>query len=310
MTPGVVATVFVLVAAAELPDKTMIATLVMGSRSRPLYVWTGAAAAFLVHVVVAVAAGRAIELLPHKALEIVVTGLFFVGAVLLLVIPEIREERAGEKEAERAEPTPSDAWKVMATAFGVILVGEFGDLTQILIVNLVAKYHQPWAVGVGGYAGLLAAPAVWRCSGSPHTGSTGWSREPVRATTGCSRGNRAACTRGNNVRRPRPARCEDARAGAARASDQRVHARRRGNRPLPCCARSRTRRDPTRHPRRDRGASSGLRRDRRLVRQVDPLPRRRGRGDRVDPLQRRPPPRVRGEPGRLGASRCGPRRPP
>jgi len=160
MTPGVVATVFVLVAAAELPDKTMIATLVMGSRSRPLYVWTGAAAAFLVHVVVAVAAGRAIELLPHKALEIVVTGLFFVGAVLLLVIPEIREERAGEKEAERAEPTPSDAWKVMATAFGVILVGEFGDLTQILIVNLVAKYHQPWAVGVGGYAGLLAASAA------------------------------------------------------------------------------------------------------------------------------------------------------
>ena len=160
MTPGIVATVFVLVAAAELPDKTMIATLVMGSRSRPLFVWLGAAAAFLVHVVVAVAAGRAIELLPHQVLEIVVTSLFFVGAVLLLVVPEIRERRAGEKEAERADPLPAGAWKVMAAAFGVILVGEFGDLTQILIVNLVAKYHEPWAVGVGGFAGLLAASAA------------------------------------------------------------------------------------------------------------------------------------------------------
>jgi putative Ca2+/H+ antiporter (TMEM165/GDT1 family) len=160
MTPGVVATVFVLVAAAELPDKTMIATLVMGSRSRPLFVWFGAGGAFLVHVVLAVAAGRAIELLPHRALEIVVTALFFLGAVLLLVVPEVRAERRGEAEAARAEPAPSGPWKAMATAFGVVAVGEFGDLTQILIVNLVAKYHQPWAVGVGGFAGLLAASAA------------------------------------------------------------------------------------------------------------------------------------------------------
>lgn len=160
MTPGVVATVFVLIAAAELPDKTMIATLVMGARSRPLFVWLGAGAAFAVHVGLAVGAGRAIELLPHEALEIVVTVLFFVGAVLLLVIPEWREARRGEEEAARAAPPPPEPWKVAATAFGVVLVGEFGDLTQILTLNLVAKYHEPWAVLVGAYAGLLAASAL------------------------------------------------------------------------------------------------------------------------------------------------------
>jgi Ca2+/H+ antiporter, TMEM165/GDT1 family len=163
VTAGVVATVFVLVAVAELPDKTMIATLVMGSRSAPLYVWLGAAGAFLVHVSLAVGAGRAIELLPHKALEIVVTALFFLGAVLLLVIPEWREQRRGEAEADRAKPadtTSFGAWKVAATAFGVILVGEFGDLTQILTLNLVAKYHEPWSVFVGAYAGLLATSAI------------------------------------------------------------------------------------------------------------------------------------------------------
>ncbi|WP_242418348.1 TMEM165/GDT1 family protein, partial [Frankia sp. CpI1-P] len=44
---------------AELPDKTMVASLVLGSRFRPLYVWAGVAVAFVVHVTVAVAAGSA-----------------------------------------------------------------------------------------------------------------------------------------------------------------------------------------------------------------------------------------------------------
>ncbi len=160
MSAGVVLTVFVLVTAAELPDKTMIATLVMGSRSRPILVWLGAAGAFLIHVGLAVGAGRAIELLPHEALEIVVTGLFFVGAVLLLAVPERREKARGEHEAEGATPVATAPWKVVGSAFGVILVGEFGDLTQLLTINLVGKYHEPWGVFVGAYAGLLAASAA------------------------------------------------------------------------------------------------------------------------------------------------------
>ncbi len=160
MSAAVVATVFVLVAAAELPDKTMIATLVLGSRSRPLFVWLGAAAAFLVHVAIAVGAGRAIELLPHEALDIVVTALFFLGALLLLVVPERREKARGEKEAEDVRPVPTRPWKVAGSAFAVILVGEFGDLTQLLTINLVGRYHQPLAVFVGAYAGLLAASAL------------------------------------------------------------------------------------------------------------------------------------------------------
>ncbi len=160
MSAGIIATVFVLVAAAELPDKTMIATLVLGSRSRPIFVWLGAGAAFLVHVAIAVAAGRAIELLPHQVLDIVVTSLFFLGAVLLLVVPERSEKARGEKEAREVEPVPTRPWKVVASAFAVIIVGEFGDLTQLLTINLVGKYHQPLAVFIGAYAGLLAASAV------------------------------------------------------------------------------------------------------------------------------------------------------
>ena len=54
---ALVATCFAVVFVAELPDKTALATLVLGSRYRPLFVFAGVAAAFAVHVVLAVGAG-------------------------------------------------------------------------------------------------------------------------------------------------------------------------------------------------------------------------------------------------------------
>ena len=158
MNPGVVATAFALILVAELPDKTMIATLVMGSRSRPLWVWLGASAAFVVHAGVAVAAGRLLELLPHRVLDAVVAVLFLGGAAYLLLVPEAEEEARGEEEAE--VDAGGKALKVAATAFGVIMVGEIGDLTQLLTVNLVARFHEPLSVFVGAAAGLVAAAAI------------------------------------------------------------------------------------------------------------------------------------------------------
>jgi putative Ca2+/H+ antiporter (TMEM165/GDT1 family) len=155
---SVVVTVFALVAVAEVPDKTMIATLVMGSRSRPLLVWLGAAGAFLVHVTLAVVAGRLLELVPHRTLEIITTALFFAGAVYLIAVPVKTEEAKGE--AEGGVELPDRSLRVAATAFGVILVGELGDLTQLLTVNLTAHYHEPWSVFTGAYLALLTVSAI------------------------------------------------------------------------------------------------------------------------------------------------------
>jgi len=161
MNIGIIAAVFALVAVAELPDKTMIATLVMGSRGRPAWVWLGCAGAFLVHVVLAVVAGRLLQLLPHRTLEIVVTVLFFGGAVYLLAVPEKAEEDKGEAEAEaEKEAASTRPWRIAGTAFGVILVGEFGDLTQLLTVNLTAKYHEPFSVFTGALLALWAVAAL------------------------------------------------------------------------------------------------------------------------------------------------------
>jgi putative Ca2+/H+ antiporter (TMEM165/GDT1 family) len=153
---SVIATVFVLIFVAELPDKTMIATLIMGSRYRPLLVWIGATSAFAIHAAVAVAVGQLLQLLPHKWIEGVTAVLFAGGAAYLLFVPEKEEEEKGEIEVEAARR----GLKTVGAAFLVIFIGEFGDLTQILTANLAAKYHAPAEVFIGAFAGLAAVSAL------------------------------------------------------------------------------------------------------------------------------------------------------
>lgn len=156
MELGVVLTVFGLVALAELPDKTMIATLLMGSRYRPVQVWAGATIAFGIHVTLAVLVGRLITLLPHRWVEGVTAVLFAGGAVYLLLVPEKEVEEKGRGQAQGS----SSGLRTVGTAFAVIFVGEFGDLTQILTTNLVAKYNAPASVFVGAFAALACVSAL------------------------------------------------------------------------------------------------------------------------------------------------------
>ncbi|MBF6555150.1 MAG: TMEM165/GDT1 family protein [Acidimicrobiales bacterium] len=156
MQLGIVLTVFAIIFMAELPDKTMIATLIMGSRYRPVLVWLGATMAFGIHAALAVALGQLLQLLPHRWIEAVTALLFAGGAVYLLLVPEKEAEAEGEAEADSAR-----TWlRTTSLAFVVIFVGEFGDLTQILTANLAAKYHQPVAVFVGAFSGLAAVAAL------------------------------------------------------------------------------------------------------------------------------------------------------
>jgi len=156
MDLSVVAVTFGVIFVAELPDKTMIATIVLASRHRPLPVWIGAAAAMVVNSAVAVGAGRLLELLPHRAVEAVVAALFAAGSLYLLLTREAAAEKVGEKEATKA---PTDRHVALA-AFAVIIVAELGDLTQILTANLAAHYRQPWSVFVGATAALISVMAI------------------------------------------------------------------------------------------------------------------------------------------------------
>ena len=158
------AATFLAVLPAELPDKTILATLILSSRYRPWYVFTGAAAGFLVQVVIGVAAGGAISLLPHRPVEGAAAGAFAVGAFLLWRHKEEGGEGEGGEGTDADDEGGRDGmrdgfWPVFGTSFAVVFLAEFGDLTQFMTVGLAARFHNPIAVGVG------ATLALWTAAG-------------------------------------------------------------------------------------------------------------------------------------------------
>ena len=158
MHPLIVLAVFPIIFIGELPDKTMFASLVMATRGSPRYVWLGAAGAFVVHVVIATTVGVALfAVLPHRVLDGVVAAMFLLGAVYAWRESAEEEETLIEEEAS--------GHGVVLTAFLVIFLAEWGDLTQILTANLAAHYRSPLSVGVGATLALWAVAAVAVASG-------------------------------------------------------------------------------------------------------------------------------------------------
>jgi Ca2+/H+ antiporter, TMEM165/GDT1 family len=148
---------FLAVLPAELPDKTILACLILSSRYRPGYVFAGAAAAFLSQVIIAVAAGGALSLLPHRIVEACAAGAFAAGAILLW------RQKADDGEDDGTsgkDDGRSGFWPVFGTAFAVVFLAECGDLTQFMTVSLAAKFHDPVAVGVGATLALWTAAAL------------------------------------------------------------------------------------------------------------------------------------------------------
>lgn len=156
MNFAIAAAVFPIIFVGELPDKTMFASLVMSTRGRPGSVWLGAALAFAVHVAIATTIGVAIfHLLPHRAVDGVVAFLFLGGAALA-----VREGVKARDEEPLIEHEVASGRRVATTAFIVIFLAEWGDLTQILTANLAAHYHSPLSVGMGAIAALWAVAAL------------------------------------------------------------------------------------------------------------------------------------------------------
>jgi putative Ca2+/H+ antiporter (TMEM165/GDT1 family) len=150
------AATFVAVLPAELPDKTILACLILSSRYRPIVVFSGAAAAFLAQVVLGVAAGGALSLLPHRIIEACAAGAFVVGAVLLW------RQKTEEQEDDDAgrDGMGGGFLPVFGTAFAVVFLAEFGDLTQFLTISLAARFHDPVSVGIGATLALWVAAGV------------------------------------------------------------------------------------------------------------------------------------------------------
>lgn len=159
MNPAIVGAVFAVIFIGELPDKTMLASLVMATRGRPLAVWLGAAAAFVVHVAIATTLGIVVfHLLSRRVVDAVVAAMFLAGAALA-GIEAVREHRQRE-EPEPPPGPPARPHRTVVTAFVVIFAAEWGDLTQLLTANLAAHYHEPLSVATGAILALWATAAL------------------------------------------------------------------------------------------------------------------------------------------------------
>ena len=148
-----IVTTFLVIFTAELPDKSMFASVVLATRFRPLPVWLGLATAFLAHGIIAVTAGHFVTLLPHRIVSAAVTVLFLIGAALMFFSKDDAPVE-GEEVADDAGGQARSDRKVFATAFAVIFISEWGDLTQIAAITLTARYESPLSVLIGTVAAL------------------------------------------------------------------------------------------------------------------------------------------------------------
>lgn len=158
----VVAIAFGTIFVVELPDKTFIAALVLSTRYKPFAVWVGVGAAFLVQTLIAVAAGGLATLLPRTVIQTISLAIFVIGAIVLFrAAPKADAEEASQEQEYAAKATAvNSSWRATLTSFLVLFAAEWGDLSQLLTISLVAKYHEPLSVFAGAWGALLAVSGL------------------------------------------------------------------------------------------------------------------------------------------------------
>ncbi len=151
MDPVVIGLTFLAIFVVELPDKTFLATLVLATKYRPILVWIGVGLAFAVQTTVAVLLGHAVSFLPENVVQAAAGLMFLAGAVIL-----IREGRSHQaNEGAEVETKNVHGFQAVIASFLVLFAAEWGDLSQLLTISLVAKYEDPISVFVGALGALL-----------------------------------------------------------------------------------------------------------------------------------------------------------
>jgi putative Ca2+/H+ antiporter (TMEM165/GDT1 family) len=162
MDLAAIAVTFGTIFLVELPDKTFIATLVLSTRYRPLLVWLGVGLAFAVQTAVAVTAGALATLLPDTLLKSVALVIFLLGAVVLFrTAPGADAEEKEQEEEFAAKATETrTGLRAVGASFLVLFAAEWGDLSQLLTISMVARFDNHLSVFVGAWSALLVVSGL------------------------------------------------------------------------------------------------------------------------------------------------------
>ena len=109
---------------------------------------------------VAVGVGKAASFLPEQLIHTVAALMFVIGAIILFREARSADEDESEQEEEYAAKATAQGFRVIVTSFLVLFAAEWGDLSQLLTISLVAKYDDPVSVFLGAWGALLAVSGL------------------------------------------------------------------------------------------------------------------------------------------------------
>jgi putative Ca2+/H+ antiporter (TMEM165/GDT1 family) len=143
-----------LVALAEMGDRTQLLTILLASRyRRPLAIIAGVLVATLANHALAAAAGYYVSSFLDAQWFRYLIGLTFIAMAGWVLIPD-KESDEGEKTSHRG---------VFLTTLFAFFIVEMGDKTQIATAALAARFSSIWIVTAGTTTGMLLAnvPAAY-----------------------------------------------------------------------------------------------------------------------------------------------------
>lgn len=130
-----------------LGDKSIYTISTLGIRFRPLYVFCGFTAAFMVKMSVAVLLGHMIAELPRSVVSFTSAATFFLTAFVIWF----------KKTSDGAAPREPENYfsRAALITFAAILFAEWADIGQIMAATLTARYGLPLIVWLGATLALV-----------------------------------------------------------------------------------------------------------------------------------------------------------
>jgi putative Ca2+/H+ antiporter (TMEM165/GDT1 family) len=130
-----------------LGDKSIYTISSLGMRFRPVYVFCGFTAAFMVKMSAAVLLGRMIAELPRSVVSLTSAATFFLTAFVIWF------KKTNDGTTPRAHENYFS--RAALITFAAILFSEWADIGQIMAATLTARYGLPLVVWLGATLALI-----------------------------------------------------------------------------------------------------------------------------------------------------------
>lgn len=155
-------TAFVLVAFAEVGDKTQVSAIVLASRYRRLPVLFGLMASLSILSLIAVLGGTAIfEIVPAFYVRCAAAFAFVLFALWTFI--ELWRHEEEERDRISGRRRLKGSMQIFSYVFFVIFIAEFGDKTQLATIVLSSSLSEPFFIFLGAVAAFFVvdAPCIY-----------------------------------------------------------------------------------------------------------------------------------------------------